>query len=224
MRLLDHYLESLLAARNLTNALSTDGSLTSEELKKKFRSWIDRALATIAASGTDEQVRMKSLFPVVAYIDELILTSEWKDRHSWKNDSLQRHYFDTTNAGSEFYDRLNLLNRQGSDSEIREIYLMCIGLGFKGKYFMPEDRPRIEEARGYNLSLLFPEDSLANLDETILFSHAYQKDMRENKLMKSRKNLLPVFSVFPFVAVAGAFLFYAVQINGWVSDIIKLVN
>ena len=83
---------------------------------------------------------------------------------------------------------------------------------------MPEDRPKIEEARGYNMSIMLPEDSVSRMDKSTLFSAAYQKDMRENKLMRSRFNLIPVFTAIPFVAVIATFLFYALQIDSWVSN------
>ena len=224
MRLVDYYMEALLAARSVSQSLSADDPVSAEELKNKFVNLISSAQVNAASAGVDEAVRQKALFPVVAFIDELILTSPWPGKLAWKNDSLQRHYFETTNAGSEFYEQLNLLNRQGSDADIREIYLMCLGLGFKGRYFMPEDRTKIEEARGYNMSIMLPEDSVSRMDKSTLFSAAYQKDMRENKLMRSRFNLIPVFTAIPFVAVIATFLFYALQIDSWVSNIVGLVS
>lgn len=224
MRLVDYYLEDLLSIRQIIGQLSDTDKLSADELKSKFISMISNAHTNAAAAGVTEEIRIKSLFPVAALIDELVLTSEWPEKSEWKNASLQRHYFNTTSAGTEFYERLNLLNRRGEDSDIREVFLICLGLGFKGKFFMPEDRPRIEEARGYNLSLLLPEDSHSRLDKTILFSQAYQKDMRENKLMRSRTNLLPIFTAIPFITVISMFVFYAAQIDNWISDIIGLVK
>ena len=171
MRLVDFYVESLLLARKLPAILESDNEISCASLQERLLRDLDSAVkAAIEKSGFDESIVKAGLFPVAAFIDELILVSSWPNKKQWKNESLQRHYFDTTNAGQEFYDRLNLLNRQGDDRSIREIYLLCLGLGFKGRYFLPDDRPNISESRLFNLKLLLPDDADNKIEKTVLFN------------------------------------------------------
>ena len=102
MRLVDYYLEDLLSIRQIIGQLSDTDKLNADELKSKFISMISNAHTNAAAAGVTEEIRIKSLFPVAALIDELVLTSEWPEKSEWKNASLQRHYFNTTSAGTEF--------------------------------------------------------------------------------------------------------------------------
>jgi len=109
-------------------------------------------------------------FAVCAFSDEAILRSSWEGAKRWAASQLQREFFNTHNAGVEFYDRLEALRQ--TDSPAKETFALCLGLGFQGKYFV-ENRPgeldglrlrAIREAAGATqpdfsdeARLLFPE-------------------------------------------------------------------
>jgi len=71
-------------------------------------------------------------FAVVVWFDELVLQSspEWID--SWRRDLLQTRLFDTAIGGSEFFSRLEKINKK--NWPLRQVYLFCLLLGFKGIY------------------------------------------------------------------------------------------
>jgi len=224
MRLVDFYIDTLLTIRQLVPQLEATSEQDVDAVRAKLIQLLDEAQQNITAADLSEYQAEAALFPVVAYIDELILISKWSEKSKWQQVSLQRHFFDTTNAGQEFFDRLNVLNRQGEDRSVREVFLLCLGLGYKGQYFMPDDRPKLEEIRVFNLDLLLPEDANQTLERTTLFDQAYQNSIREGKHITSRTNLLPVFTVLPIVIIAGIFVFYALQINDWLAQIMELVK
>jgi len=223
MRLVDAYIDTIIEIRELLSLLPTTET-TVDSLSFRIRSMLIESEQKAIKAGYSQDAARAATFPVASLIDEIILTSDWKERSNWKTCSLQRHLFDTTNAGSEFYDRLNLLNRSENDQSIREVYLLCLGLGFKGKYFLPEDILKIKEIRSFHLGALLPADHQSRVDKMILFSDAYQKDSRENKRIKSRFNVLPVIASIPVIIIASIFLVYSIQVNRWVSSIIGLVN
>ena len=75
-------------------------------------------------------------FAVCAWIDEAILSSSWKEKHLWQKQQLQRVYYNTTEAGEQFFERLNNLGLHQRD--VREVYYLCLAMGFTGRYIQEE--------------------------------------------------------------------------------------
>jgi type VI secretion system protein ImpK len=224
MRLVDFYIDALLTTRSLVPMLAVETGQDAESIRNKLISLLEQAQQQVADNNYSVYQAEAALFPVVAYIDEMILTSGWNEKSSWQQNPLQRHFFDTMNAGQEFYERLNKLNRQGEDRSIREVFLLCLGIGYKGQYFMPEDRPKLEEVRVFNLDLLLPEEANKTLEKTTLFDEAYQETIREGRRATSRVNLMPLFTAVPVVIIVSIFVFYATQITGWLNKIMDMVK
>ena len=224
MRLVDFYIDVLLTTRKLVPMLAADSEQDVARIKESLTLQLDESQAKAIKSGLSENQARSALFAIVSYIDEMILTSSWSNKSKWQQVSLQRHYFETTNAGREFFENLNKLNRQGEDRSIREVFLLCLGLGYKGQYFMPDDRPKLEEIRVFNLDLLLPEDANQTLEKTRLFDQAYQETIREGRQATSRTNLIPFFTSFPILVIIGVFVFYALQISDWLAQIMGLVK
>lgn len=223
MRLVDYFIDPLLMA----NRLKSDASELDENWESVRESLsqllLDSKLAAVRA-GYPETVCDQALFPIVAFIDEAVLTSQWTQKSLWQMQSLQREFYETSNAGHEFYERLNLLNRQGDDRSVREIYLLCLSLGFKGKFYQPQDRPKIEEIKLFNLNLLLPKDANNVFEKSTLFTDAYHERDQINTQQKSRINLIPFFATAPFVIVGGALLFYSLEISQSISSIMDVVK
>jgi type VI secretion system protein ImpK len=81
------------------------------------------------------QVRL-AMFALVAFIDELVLTSNHPVKKSWSDQPLQLTYFNENSAGEEFYVRLEAARRGESarDVDVQEAFYLCLSLGFHGRY------------------------------------------------------------------------------------------
>ena len=224
MRLVDFYIDPILKLREILPALD-ESEQEYEPVKKLFSDLLLKAQSNgIRNGGFDQETMEAAMFPVVAFIDEALMTSKWKKRLQWQKHSLQREFYQTANAGREFYERLNKLNRQGNDRSVRELYLLCLGLGFKGQYYSPQDRPKIEEVRVFNLDLLLPQDANKTFEKSLLFSDAYTEEQVAASKRKSRLNLAPFIAVAPLVIVGGFLVFYATQIGSGLNQIMDLVK
>jgi type IV/VI secretion system ImpK/VasF family protein len=74
-------------------------------------------------------------FPLVAFIDEVILLSDWEHRERWRDRPLQLDLFGERTAGQRFFTRLTELRQAGETRrDILEIYHLCLTLGFAGSY------------------------------------------------------------------------------------------
>ncbi|MBA3697925.1 MAG: DotU family type IV/VI secretion system protein [Planctomycetes bacterium] len=81
------------------------------------------------------QVRL-AMFALVAFIDELVLTSTHPVKKTWSDQPLQLTYFNENSAGEEFYVRLEAARRGESarDVDVQEAFYLCLSLGFHGRY------------------------------------------------------------------------------------------
>ena len=222
MRVVDCFTNFILYARQLTrNAGETSATEVAQELSRLLEE--SRQLAEI--QGIAEEVFMEARFPVIAYVDELLLCLDWSGKSEWQRHPLQRKYFETTNAGSEFYDRLNSLNKFGPDRDVREVYALCLGLGFRGKYFRGEDRKAYEEVKAFNLGLLLPEEAQQNIDSATLFPFAYRGHTEdETASFKARMSIYPVIIGVPVAVISFMAFVYHFYIGSVLGQIIELIK
>ena len=110
----------------------------------------DEMLRELDAAGqrggaTPEHVRLV-LFAMVAFVDEMILTSKLSFRSEWSEQPLQMTYFNENAAGEEFFTRLDDSRQTGAGglTEVYESYYLCLSLGFKGRY---GGSPKLEKQR-----------------------------------------------------------------------------
>jgi type VI secretion system protein ImpK len=100
-------------------------------------------------------------FAFVAFLDEVILSSDDPCRHDWAQKPLQEDLFGVSTAGEQFFTRLdNLLSKPDTAelADVLEVYYLCLLLGFQGRYILDGRanlqlysdrlRQRIERLRG----------------------------------------------------------------------------
>ncbi len=170
MHLIDSFIELFAYTRYFLGSLGqTQPSY--EEVVQHYGQLLDRAEKYAAAGRYTERECHLALFAVCAWIDEMILCSAWESRSTWQMSQLQRTYFQTTNAGEEFFDLLAGLDPK--EREVREVYEYCLALGFKGRYFHPNDTPALDGVKRDNLSRLldsadpaFPKDLFPDAGRT----------------------------------------------------------
>ena len=76
-------------------------------------------------------------FAIVAFLDEVILGSNWDQRGLWVTNPLQVELYGNAVAGNEFFERLERLKADASfRKNALEVYYLCLALGFKGKFHM----------------------------------------------------------------------------------------
>lgn len=136
----------------------------------QLRSALDEALlgqeAEVRSAGVDAALYMEARYAMVALADDLALHSDWDHADDWSRDLLELRYFNTSFAGTEFFDRLYTLRQRlagTQDPRLRdqvlgviEIYHACIRLGFQGRYRRGQSQ-ELEGIARSALTLLWPE-------------------------------------------------------------------
>jgi len=142
-------------------------------------------------------------FAICAWVDETILSSSWDSKGQWQGEQLQRLYYQTTDAGEKFFDRLNTLGPHQGD--VREVYYLCLAMGFMGRYCHEGDAYLLDQLKTSNLKLLMGSSmGLPSLDRTDLFPEAYPPESDEASLPQKRF----AFSSLTLICISGPVILY----------------
>lgn len=106
-----------------------------------FRTQMQSALRAAEKEGirklyAPEEVRLAT-FAIVAFLDESIRTSSNPIFADWSGRPLQEEMFGHQRAGEVFFENIEGLLSRGdshSNSDLLEVYSLCILLGYRGKY------------------------------------------------------------------------------------------
>jgi type VI secretion system protein ImpK len=104
-----------------------------------LRRTVDDLLADMEERGLQlgylERQVQSAKFVLAAFLDELVLTTDFPLRDEWEKTPLQLEYFGEHLAGVKAFERLEELMRNGeADVDVVEVYYVCLLLGYKGKY------------------------------------------------------------------------------------------
>lgn len=108
---------------------------------ESFRTRIKQVLSTAeqdarAIGYTTDDVRF-ALFSAIAILDETVLNSGQPMFAEWQRRTLQEEVFGVHMAGELFFQYLQHLMSRGDSADLAdvlEVYLLCLLLGFKGRY------------------------------------------------------------------------------------------
>ena len=162
-------------------------------------------------------------FAVCAWVDEAILSSAWNQKGQWQKEQLQRIYYQTTDAGEEFFEKLNGLELH--QREVREVYYLCLAMGFAGRFCKPEDETLLAQLKSSNLKILMGRSvGLPSLENADLFPEAIPLESGAKAIPKRGWQ----FPVLAAIALAGPVVFfgllyfvYRFTLNGMADSILK---
>ena len=181
-----------------------------EEIRGTMQRLIGQSEADCQSGRFSQEDYNLARFAVFAWIDETISSSAWEGRHKWQREQLQRLYYQTTDAGELFYERLNSIGPHQRD--VREVYYMCLALGFTGQYCNPGDDFMLGQLRNANLKQLTGSSmSVPTVADSVLFPEAYPADSRQQpEAMRPRRwgALTIVGFVAPVVLFGFMYLIY----------------
>ncbi len=144
-------------------------------------------------------------FAICAWVDETILNCSWKEKNRWLGEQLQRTYYHTSDAGEIFFEKLNSVGLHQRD--VREVYYLCLAMGFTGRYCKEGDEYLLDHLKASNLKLLTGSSAAAaSLETGDLFPEAYSPEEMDFSSGKSRFG----FSAFSLLCVGFPIVLYAV--------------
>ncbi|MCC6544586.1 MAG: DotU family type IV/VI secretion system protein [Nitrospirae bacterium] len=196
-----------------------------EQVKADITRLLSESEQCIQKGSYSQEDYNQAKFMICAWVDETILASNWNQKNNWQKEQLQRIYYNTTGAGEEVFERLNNLGLH--QREVREVYYLCLTLGFKGRYCKEGDDFLLEQLKVSNLKFLMGSSvGLLSLDRGDLFPEAYPQQAAEITPQKQKFNfsLLTISGIAAPVILFGLlFLIYHFTLSGVSENIIKAV-
>ena len=188
-----------------------------DRTKENYADIIEQARQCAKSAVIPAKEFDRALFPVFAWIDETLQESSWEHKHQWVKNSLQKTFFNTTNAGELFFTYLEKLDRQ--DVQILEIYYFCLASGFKGNIYQPYQQQQLESYKEDTFKkvmadedtemprVLFPEAGSPEIPETV-----------KRKRWKGMGGVSVLMVLFSVLLLIGLFYFYDQQITEAVNS------
>jgi len=223
MRMIDCFME-LIAYVSLKGKDLPSEQVSFEEVRHNVLRLMSESESCLAANGFSAEDSDLAKFALCAWVDETLLSMQWPGRSQWQKEQLQRLFYKTTRAGEEFFERLNGLGVHQRD--VREIYYLCLGLGFSGKYIHDEDRFLLDKLRGSNLKLLFGSSvGVPSFKDIELFPEALP-DPAESEASKQSTgfSLVSLIGlVAPIVVFGILYGIFAMVLDGYADSILQMV-
>ncbi len=224
MRLRDCFAELIAYVGYFIKSKNID-SMSFGQVQINVQRLLSETESTMRSWEVDTEEYNEARFAVCAWVDEVLLSSTWAGKTEWQKDSLQRKYFHTADAGQEFFERLNGLGQHQRDA--REIYYLCLAMGFKGRFHQEGDEPLLEQLKTSNLKFLLGSSvGLPSLERTELFPEAYPVEGTELAPSTGKKFFTPAtitVLVAPLVLFGGLFLIYSFILNNIGENFFKMV-
>jgi type VI secretion system protein ImpK len=196
-----------------------------EKVKGDVQSLLSQSDSCVQKGFFSEEDYDQARFAICAWADESILNSPWEEKSRWLGEQLQRIYYRTTDAGEEFFERLNRLALH--QREVREVYYLCLAMGFTGRYCHEGDNYLLEQLRTSNLKLLMGSSmGLPSLERGELFPEAYPVESVEGGVDKKRFRFSPFTAAAlggPILLFSVLFLIYRFVLNGIGADLLNRI-
>lgn len=197
-----------------------------EQVKNDIQRMISESESRFSRSSFSQEDYEQARFAVFAWIDETILSSSWKEKDRWQVEKLQYRYYDTGDAGELFFEKLNRLGPHQRD--VREVYYLCLAMGFKGQYHSDGDRFLLDNLKDANLKLLTGSSvSLPSLEKETLFSEAYPADREDYDPARNRSLRFGPFALlcigFPVVLYTVMFFIYRFSLGNAGRNLVDMV-
>jgi type VI secretion system protein ImpK len=203
MRLSDCFVD-LIAYTALVIRQGSGAHIDFEQVDADIRRLISESEAMCQKGGFSSADYDMARFAVFAWIDEMILSSDWPGKNRWLGEQLQRRYYATSDAGQQFFERLNRIGPHQLD--VRETYYLCLAMGFSGQYCNAGDDFLLEQLKTSNLKLLIGSSmGIPDLKQTRLFPDAYAPESDHPAAIASGERH---FSTFTLVCAGAPVLFF----------------
>ena len=175
-----------------------------EQVRTDISGLMQKSEAKSKAGNFSQEDYDLARFAVCAWVDETIMNSAWNEKNMWLAEQLQRLYYQTSDAGELFFEKLNTIGPH--QNPVREVYFLCLSLGFAGRFCHEGDEVLLSQLQASNLKLLTGSAmGMHALDREQLFPDAYPMEGVEAAPLPST----PRFSLFTLICVAGPVALFA---------------
>ncbi len=117
-----------------------NSSMEIDEVRNTLTNQVDNFKHALSASIKEHDYIQNITYLLCCVLDEFILTSEWGRNHYWASNTLLSRFYHDTRGGRDFFTLLQAhMNSPAQHIDALEFILMCINIGFHGKFLLMSD-------------------------------------------------------------------------------------
>lgn len=152
---------------------------------------------------------LETKYIMASLADEIFLSLDWKGRKYWEDNLLESFFFNTHDAGEQFFLRIeNLLaTRDPLRNDLAQIYLLALGLGFQGKYRNENDEGQLAHYLHQLYVFINHSEPKIYREEERLFPEAYMHtpEPQKVKFLQDMRLWVMVFSSMFIVLLVASY-------------------
>lgn len=141
-----------------------------------FRGEVMRGLKRLetaaAEAGIERDDAQLAGYALCLFLDEQVAESEWTSRSTWATEPLHLVIQEDAAGGINFFRKLEALGERQRD--VREVFLVCLALGFRGKYAELDTTQQAAELGAIRQSLVRAIQPNGPEKQAVLFPDAYR--------------------------------------------------
>jgi len=197
------------------------------EVRKNILDGLEQTAWVIREKGIDPRDYDDARFALCVWIDETLLNMPWIHRNEWQRTMLQTELYACARGGDEFFERLNRLTP--AQNAVREVYYVCLALGFVGRYCQGSDAGLLEQLKRSTLNMLVGDTAgLAAYGKRVVFRNAFTVSTTasngDNDSVTGRSNLMASWVMFlPPVVLIILMMVYTFVLNNMSDNLITRV-
>ncbi len=107
-----------------------------QQFRKEVLTALQRIESEAADHGIDREDAREAVYALALLMDEQVGESEWSGKLEWFNEPLGMSLLKDPEGGVNLFNRLDSLGER--QREVKEIFLVCLSLGYRGKYIEME--------------------------------------------------------------------------------------
>ncbi|MCP3941804.1 MAG: DotU family type IV/VI secretion system protein [Desulfobacteraceae bacterium] len=129
-----------------------DNKMEYAQVAENYTMLVAKAREYGKAAGIAKKEFDEALFAVFAWVDEAIFATGWEHKNEWVKNCLQKKYFNTTSAGTKFFEYLAKLKPE--NAAILEVYDYCLASGFKGSLYESYNQEKLSSIKKNTYKML----------------------------------------------------------------------
>ncbi|WP_109117880.1 DotU family type IV/VI secretion system protein [Azospirillum sp. TSO22-1] len=169
-----------------------------------------------------ETLYREAQYVMAALADEtMLLRINWDGKQAWQDRLLETALFGTRVAGERVFERLDALLEDSTraSSDLATIYLVALALGFRGRYWRPEDEGDLRSYRAALARIIARHDPELARDGAQLFAQAYAHTIDQGRAVR-----LPYLRPWGLALLAVISLFLVGSHLIWVAGTDEVVH
>lgn len=144
-----------------------------ESFRREVIDGLRRLEAEAGTNGIEVDDAREACYALSLLLDEQIAESQWSERMRWMGEPLTLMMHQDPEAGVNFFRRLEAL--QDRQAQVKEVFLICLALGYRGKYVGMDPAQAAAELGAIRQTLLRQIHPVAIDQIRRLFPEAYRE-------------------------------------------------